>query len=269
MKKFSKLSVGLPIFSASILMALCIFLISSCSSNTKTAKSSAEGYRESKYSKDISGNSKSNKSVEQRLDSISSRLERVEKTLGLNAAQDDVISDDAADINEADISDEESSSIKADQDQNASSNFSSSFEQNVNTPSKTDSVSNNSYKSPDILYKNAHSLLLSKNFKAAEAEFKSIADNYPDHTLAVNSLYWMGECRYSVKDYQGAVTIFKQLVDRYPDGRKVPDALLKTAYSYLSIKDNENAREYLKMVVKKFPFSPAGEKAEQKLQSLR
>jgi len=49
----------------------------------------------------------------------------------------------------------------------------------------------------------------------------------------------------------------------------VPDALLKTAYAYLSLDDADRAHHYLKKVVKQYPFTPAGEKAEQKLKAFQ
>ncbi|MBF0202446.1 MAG: tetratricopeptide repeat protein, partial [Desulfamplus sp.] len=86
--------------------------------------------------------------------------------------------------------------------------------------------------------------------------------------LAVNALYWMGECRYSLQDYTGAVSVFKGLVEKYPRGIKVPDALLKIAYSHLSLDDTDRALHYLKNLVKQYPFSSAGEKAAERLKEI-
>ncbi|MBF0413142.1 MAG: tol-pal system protein YbgF [Desulfamplus sp.] len=263
MKLISKLSAPVSICFVSVLMTLCIFFMASCSTATKTAKPLAGSSGELQVSKSIANSSKndskSNQSVEQRLDDISIRLGKIEQTLGLNEAQDIDVNINEADITEDVLPDDEDKEDKPDE----------KSEPNGNNQQRSLSKSNSYGSQPELLYNKARSLLLNKKFKAAEEEFKLLAENYPKHPLAVNSLYWMGECRYSVKDYHGAITIFKQLVEEYPDGRKVPDALLKTAYAYLYIKDADNAREYLKTVVRKFPFSPAGEKAEQKLQSLR
>ena len=50
---------------------------------------------------------------------------------------------------------------------------------------------------------------------------------HPDHSLADNAMYWLGECHYSSGQYAKAVTVFKKLVKAYPKAEKVPDALLK------------------------------------------
>ena len=67
--------------------------------------------------------------------------------------------------------------------------------------------------------------------------------------------------------YQKAITIFKDLVTKYPKSGKVPGALLKTGYAYLSLDNPNRAHHYLKTVLIKYPFSPAAEKAEEKLKS--
>ncbi|MFO7748692.1 MAG: tol-pal system protein YbgF [Desulfobacteraceae bacterium] len=120
-------------------------------------------------------------------------------------------------------------------------------------------------RNPEALYQKARSLLLEEKFHPAAELFEKFASEHPDHELADNSLYWLGECHYSMNDYRGAVAIFKTLVKAYPGKGKVPDALLKTAYAYLSLDDSDRAHHYLKEVVRQYPFSSAGEKAEQKL----
>lgn len=122
---------------------------------------------------------------------------------------------------------------------------------------------------PALLYKKARGLLLEENFKEAGKLFKAFATQHPDEELADNSLYWLGECCYSLKEFPKAIQTFKELVDRYPKGGKVPDALLKTAYAYLCLDDGDRAHHYLKQVVKRYPFTPAGEKAEQKLKAFQ
>ncbi len=118
---------------------------------------------------------------------------------------------------------------------------------------------------PAQLYQKARNLMLADDFAAAGQSFRRFVRQYPDHSLADNSLYWLGECHYSLKEYSQAVAVFKELVAAYPTAEKVPDALLKTGYSYLSMDDINRAHHYLKLVLKKHPFSPAADKAQKKL----
>ncbi len=125
------------------------------------------------------------------------------------------------------------------------------------------------YTTPEKLYNKARSLLLEKNFKQAAILFTRFIQKYPDNELSDNSVYWLGECHYSMGDFKGAVKIFKDLVKKYPRAGKVPDALLKTAYAYLALDDTDRANYYLKQVVTKYPFTDAGDKAALKLKDFQ
>ena len=66
------------------------------------------------------------------------------------------------------------------------------------------------------LYKKARSLVLEENFNQAAILFTRFIKKYPHNELADNSVYWLGECHYSMGDYKGAVKIFKGLVIKEP-----------------------------------------------------
>lgn len=121
------------------------------------------------------------------------------------------------------------------------------------------------YSDPAQLYQKARTLLLAGETDNAADLFSTFAKAHPDHALADNAMYWLGECHYSLGRYQKAIIVFKALVKTYPKAAKVPDALLKTGYAYLSLDDINRANHFLKLVLKKYPFSPAGEKAQDKL----
>ncbi|WP_051085692.1 tol-pal system protein YbgF [Desulfobacter curvatus] len=128
------------------------------------------------------------------------------------------------------------------------------------SPSKTGNLD------PVKLYKKGRTLLLrERNISTAQTLFSDFVKKFPDHELADNALYWLGECSYTTGDYEKAAKIFKTLVQTYPKGQKVPDALLKTGYSYMSIDDVTQANHYFKQVITRYPFSPAADKAQKKL----
>ena len=120
---------------------------------------------------------------------------------------------------------------------------------------------------PAVLYKKARNLLVEDNFKDATDLFTKFIRIYPQNALADNAAYWLGECHYSMGDYKKAILVFKDLTKEYPKSEKVPDAILKLGYSYLSLDDSNRAHHYLTKVIKKYPFSPAADKAQQKLRS--
>ncbi|MCG8635477.1 MAG: tol-pal system protein YbgF [Desulfobacterales bacterium] len=125
------------------------------------------------------------------------------------------------------------------------------------------------YSDPAQLYKEARTLLLAKEIDNAADLFSTFAKKHPDHALADNAMYWLGECHYTKGNYKTAVTVFKDLVKKYPRAEKVPDAMLKTGYAYLSMDDINRASHFLTKVIKKYPFSPAAEKAQVKLKEFQ
>ncbi len=125
------------------------------------------------------------------------------------------------------------------------------------------------YSDPAQLYKKARTLLLAKEVDNAADLFSTFIQKHPDHGLADNALYWLGECHYTTSQYKQAIQVFTKLVKNYPKAEKVPDALLKTGYAYISLDNITRAELYLKRVIKKHPFSQAAGKAEIKLKKLK
>ena len=125
------------------------------------------------------------------------------------------------------------------------------------------------YSDPAKLYQKARNLMLENDTDNAADLFATFAKQHPEHSLADNALYWLGECHYTKGRYAQSVEVFKELVRRYPKAEKVPDALLKTGYAYLSMDDVDRANHFLTQVIKKYPFSPAAEKAQKKLSAFK
>jgi len=121
---------------------------------------------------------------------------------------------------------------------------------------------------PEMLYNSALAAYKIMDYNTAVSEFTAFAEKYPEHELADNALYWVGECLYGQKKFSKAVAAFEAVTTRYPEGSKVPDALLKTGYAYLALDDKDNALLFLEKVIRNFPFSQAGSKAEGMLKRL-
>ncbi|MFH2092870.1 MAG: tol-pal system protein YbgF [Pseudomonadota bacterium] len=121
------------------------------------------------------------------------------------------------------------------------------------------------YTTPAELYKQARNLLLEEDYENAATLFEKFIATWPKDSLADNAFYWMAECHYSMGDYKKAILLFMDLEQQYPTSEKVPDAILKAGYSYLSLDDTNRAHHFLTKVLKKYPFSPAAEKAQEKL----
>lgn len=122
--------------------------------------------------------------------------------------------------------------------------------------------------SPQREYEKAHIAYNKHRYDEALAMFKSFYQRYPDHELADNAQYWLGEIYYDREDYPNAILAFKEVVTRHVEENKAPDALLKIGYAYIALDDPANARVFLKRVIKNYPFGESEAKARAKLKEI-
>ncbi len=142
------------------------------------------------------------------------------------------------------------------------------LEQNVESLESKGTIEKSEPAQPSRKYQKTRELLLKGDALSAARGFETFAKDYPDHSLADNALYWLGECYYFLGQYKKAVQEFSRLIKTYPKAEKVPDALLKIGYAYLSMDDMKQTDFFLKQVLKKYPFSPAADKAQEKLKTI-
>jgi tol-pal system protein YbgF len=102
----------------------------------------------------------------------------------------------------------------------------------------------------------------------ASREFRDFVQQYPDHALAPNAWYWLGESYYATTNYAVALESFQHLLSQFPQSEKAPDALLKVGYSQLELKQDAEARATLAAVVGRYPGSRAASLAQERLQRL-
>jgi tol-pal system protein YbgF len=79
----------------------------------------------------------------------------------------------------------------------------------------------------DQMYNEAFKLLQDGDYAGAERGFKNFVQRYPQHALAGNAQYWLGETYYARRDYQSAMTSFAEGYKAYKTSPKGPDNLLK------------------------------------------
>lgn len=90
---------------------------------------------------------------------------------------------------------------------------------------------------------------------AALGLFRDFLQAHPEHALAPNAGYWLGECHYTLKDFDAAIAAFKDVVAQYPAHDKAAAAMLKAGYSYALLGDTANARFYLEALLRDYPAS--------------
>jgi tol-pal system protein YbgF len=79
----------------------------------------------------------------------------------------------------------------------------------------------------DQLYHDAFKMLQDGDYAGAEKAFRTFVQRNPQHVLAGNAQYWLGETYYARRDYQNAMTAFAEGFKVYKTSPKGPDNLLK------------------------------------------
>jgi tol-pal system protein YbgF len=79
----------------------------------------------------------------------------------------------------------------------------------------------------DQLYHDAFKMFQDGDYGGAEKAFKTFVQRNPQHVLAGNAQYWLGETYYARHDYQNAMVAFAEGYKVYKTSPKGPDNLLK------------------------------------------
>ena len=107
-------------------------------------------------------------------------------------------------------------------------------------------------------YAAAYGLLLKKrDYVSAEQALRSFLQNYPEHKLAGNAYYWLGETFYVRNNYEGAAKAFAKGYKNFPDGAKAPDNLLKLGLSFRGMGQDESACHVFRKLIENYPDAPA------------
>ena len=122
--------------------------------------------------------------------------------------------------------------------------------------------------SPEAEYQAAFNLLKDGKYDEAATALREFVARYPQHELAPNAVYWLGEAHYVRRDYPAALAAFETLLREYPGTRKSSDALLKAGYCQFELKRFGPARSLLTRVVQEYPDTQAAADARERLQRL-
>lgn len=101
-------------------------------------------------------------------------------------------------------------------------------------------------------YRSAMELVRAKKFPQARAAFDDFIDVYPEDPLAVNAIYWAGEVSLVTGEADVAEARFRRILDNYPEHTKVADATYKLGVALHRKGDNTGATEYLNQVIETY-----------------
>ncbi|MFV1993773.1 MAG: tol-pal system protein YbgF, partial [Acidiferrobacterales bacterium] len=118
-------------------------------------------------------------------------------------------------------------------------------------------------------YDAAFALLKQGLYEKASKSFRSFVKRNPNHNLAGNAQYWIGEANYVMRNFKVALKEFKKVPANYPKSNKVADAQLKIGYVYFELEDWSKASKTLKNVIKSYPNTRVAKYAENRLAKIK
>ena len=121
---------------------------------------------------------------------------------------------------------------------------------------------------PEAEYQAAFGLMKDGKYSEAATALRDFVTRNPQHELAPNAMYWLGEAHYVRREYTAALAAFEDLLNNYPGNRKTPDALLKIGYCQSELRRPGPARAALNRVVQEFPGTPAATEARARLERI-
>lgn len=110
---------------------------------------------------------------------------------------------------------------------------------------------------PQQLYEQAYGYLLQKDYRSAETGFEDFLRRHPNHQLAGNAQYWLGESFYVRGQYRASASAFLKGYQTYARSPKAPETLLKLAMSLQRLGQKDAACSSFNELATKYPNPPA------------
>jgi len=124
--------------------------------------------------------------------------------------------------------------------------------------------------SPEALYESAlEKIQKAGDFAGARGNLQTFLQDNPQHPLATNAMYWIGEAYFGEKSYENAILQFQDVIQKHPTHPKAPAAMLKQGLAFQALGDKQNARIILQKVQESYPQSEEAGKAKAKLTELK
>ncbi len=106
-------------------------------------------------------------------------------------------------------------------------------------------------------YDEAYSLAQKGDYDGAERGFQAFLKQYPNHQLAGNAQYWLGDIAFSQrKDFEQALKLFAEAYKKYPKHPKAPDMLYKLGASYGQLGQKTEACKVYSLLAQVHPDMP-------------
>lgn len=121
---------------------------------------------------------------------------------------------------------------------------------------------------PKVHYRKAYELLTTAQYGAAYAWLEAFLERHPEHDLADNAYYWLGEVHLVEDRPQAAAKSFKDGLEAFPESPKAPGSLLKLGVAFDRLAKPGFATATWRRLVEQFPDSPEAERARGLLETI-
>jgi tol-pal system protein YbgF len=121
---------------------------------------------------------------------------------------------------------------------------------------------------PGELYDAALQALRRGSVGTARAGFEEFLRTAPQHRLAPEAQYNIGQSYEQGRDAAGAVTAYGRVVELYPTSSRAPAALLRIGRLELARGNRTEARTRFNAIVQRYPRAPEATEARTELQRL-
>lgn len=129
------------------------------------------------------------------------------------------------------------------------------------TPNLSDPIVYNS------AYESSLDIFRKGSYQTAKLNFTDLLKFDPNHRMASNCQYWIGECDFAMGNYEEAIGAFQSVL-QYPESPKKDDALLMLGQSYMNLNRPQDARSSFQELLNKYPGSEYVSRAQNYLLSL-
>ena len=117
-------------------------------------------------------------------------------------------------------------------------------------------------------YRRALQLFENRQYAEAIRTFQALLAQNPQHRLASNCWYWIGESYFALGDLNNALQAFNEVLN-YRNSFKADDALLMLGRIYIRQGNTEMARQMFNRLLQDYPDSEYVPRAQQYLNRLR
>jgi tol-pal system protein YbgF len=106
-------------------------------------------------------------------------------------------------------------------------------------------------------YEDAYALAQKGDYSGAERGFQTFLHQYPNHQLAGNAQYWLGDIAFSQrKDFAQSAKLFAEAYKKYPKHTKAPDMLYKLGASFGQLEMKKEACRTYSLLFAEHPDMP-------------